>query len=871
MEPSRIHEAAFKALDQAIIVTEPDGAVLRVNPSAAALTGVAAHEAVGRPFDDLLVGLRLVGHESPSALLMCEGETPACAHGRYLSDGGAERPVAVLAHPWREDNVSVGFIVVIEDVPEEHRDAQASAARNETLVETAQEMIYAIDRADRVEYVNSFAARQLGARPEDIVGMARSELFPPQTIQAQTRSLRKVFQTGRPVRVEDPAQLGGRRVWLDTQLVPLKDETGHVTAVLGVSRDISDRKRIEDSLRESEQTAWAMLNATSEIAVLVDTDWKILAINEPCAKAFGRPVPDLLGESLFCSMAPDVAVRRRAVTERVLRTGEPVRFMEGRLGREFTTAIYPIRDGEGKISRAAIFVQDMTELRRAEDDRQAARDELERFVSIINRSPIIVLIWEVAEGWPVVFASEGIKQFGYTPEELTSGQVSWVGMTHPEDVPRLEAEVAQYKADGVEEFAQSYRLLTKDGEVRWVEDRTAALRDADGNAAYYAGTIVDVSEHERARDSQRLAAVGQLAAGVAHEFNNLLAALMLRAELALDGIVQDDMQLAEFVVRSATYGANICSNLTTFASPGDPRRHPIAIEAPLEAAVGMAAPHLHNSSIVIKRDYDTRGKCVDADMGQLEQVFVNIILNARQAMPEGGTLTLQTRCEPSDGEPQTVVACIGDTGVGISAEHRSRIFEPFFTTKGRFGESESPGTGLGLSVSYGIVAAHGGTISALGEPGRGTVFEVRLPTPLSVDAAADSEATSAEQALTTAQNSRVLVAEDCADLRGLISTALTHAGLLTIAVTTVAEALATLRSTEIALVVTDLLMPDGGGQAIVQAVREMLSPPPVLVITGKTGPEATAQVEAMGAEACLVKPFSRQDLLRTVQALLNGD
>ena len=498
------------------------------------------------------------------------------------------------------------------------------------------------------------------------------------------------------------------------------------------------RRRAEQEIIDSRETAWTLLNATGDMAVMVEADFTVIAINDEMSRRLGKPPQELVGTSLVPSIP---AARANGRTERMheaVRTGRAVRFEDERLGRHFSNSVYPIFGADGAVTKLAIFVKDIT----------------------------------------------------------------------------------------------------------------------------------DSKQHEQ---MQRLSAVGQLAAGVAHEFNNLLAAMMMGAEIAsLDRDETSYQHLAEVVIRSTERGADICRNLTAFARPREPRRGWLPIESPIDGALRIVARQLQNADVVVERVFNSSPHDVHIDAGQLEQVFVNLFINASHAMPSGGTLHVETRYLPSDAGPGEVLVRVSDTGLGIAPECLPRVFEPFFTTKGRLGGSDTPGTGLGLSVSHGIIQAHGGQITVQSTVGVGTTFELRFAVP---DAGVPLDPPPPLGELATPSpaarvSARILVVDDEADVCGLVRDCLAGHGYEVEGVGNTHEALALVDSGQFDLIISDLLMPGGGGKAILQAALELPTPPPVIVMTGRIEEHLEAQIMESGAAACLSKPFRVVDLRDAVARLL---
>jgi len=384
------------------------------------------------------------------------------------------------------------------------------------------------------------------------------------------------------------------------------------------------------------------------------------------------------------------------------------------------------------------------------------------------------------------------------------------------------------------------------------------------------GVIRDVSEQERTAQAQRLSAIGHLAAGVAHEFNNLLAAMSGRAQLAQAlGTPESYKALVNTVLTASERGAKICRNLTDFARPRKPQVQPVYLHRTLDAAVSMAAREIENRGILVKRDYRDTDHPALADSAQMEQVMLNLILNACQAMPEGGTLTLSTHFVPDEKGGQ-VVATIRDTGVGIRPEDLPHSYEPFFTTRGPKSDGSAGGSGLGLSVSHGIVAAHGGSLTAHSTPGQGATFEVRLRAYPSDALPAAATTGRVRMGIAPGEGRHIVVAEDEAHVREVICCALQDAGYRVTAAGNADEAVAALQRDEVHAVVSDLVMPGGGGRRVLKAAANLPTPVPVLLITGMPPePLLEEELRLAGARAYLAKPFGLDDLARALNRILS--
>lgn len=364
-----------------------------------------------------------------------------------------------------------------------------------------------------------------------------------------------------------------------------------------------------------------------------------------------------------------------------------------------------------------------------------------------------------------------------------------------------------------------------------------------------------------------MAAVGRIAAGVAHEFNNILAAVVGRAELAQSSqTIEAYEKLAQTAIQAGLRGAEICRGLMQFARPSEPKRQPVAVEDPIEAALAMAESELRRANVTVRRSYRSENMRVFGDPRQLQQVFLNLILNACDAMaPNGGVLSIETSYVPAKTGEQLVVR-VSDTGSGIAPEHLPLIFEPFFTTKTAEQSSNQLAAGLGLAVSRSIVLAHAGTIEVESSPGHGTTFTVRLPVAQEQHeehAQAAQDASRPRPPLAGCK--RLLLVEDDPAVGDVIRDVLAAEGLEVMLVRSTEEALAKLEDEKFDLVVADLVMAGGGARSILKRLPHLPWRPAVVAITGLSDAAIETEMLRLGASACLRKPFTATDLLSAVQ------
>jgi PAS domain S-box-containing protein len=456
---------------------------------------------------------------------------------------------------------------------------------------------------------------------------------------------------------------------------------------------------------------------------------------------------------------------------------------------------------------------------------------------------------------------------GYGANELVGTPL--IDLVHPDDRART-LQVFENILGGAPLTNFENRYLRKDGEQRVFSWR-ANVDPVTGDIYAVARDVTQQHATEaQLRHAQKMEAVGQLAGGIAHDFNNLLLAILGNAELARQADLSPDV--AEHIVEiegSAQRAADLTQQLLAFSRGQPLDTVPIDINE-LVAGLMKMLRRLLPESITIDWSPGKELPSVSADPGQLEQVIVNLCVNARDAMPRGGRLTLGSEMIELDEQYQEahpwakagryVLLRVTDTGVGMTPEVRERAFEPFFTTKG-----SERGTGLGLATVYGIVQRHGGMIHLYSEPGHGTAFKIYLP----ADARVATPATKEKRSAPPRGDETILIAEDEEQVRRVVVRLLERAGYQTIAVANGAEALRVLAQdgVPVDLVLLDVVMPGLGGPETWEKLRELRPDLGVLFASGYAD-ERHRERMPEGARV-LDKPFRTEELLRAVREKLD--
>jgi PAS domain S-box-containing protein len=515
---------------------------------------------------------------------------------------------------------------------------------------------------------------------------------------------------------------------------------------------------------------------------------------------------------------------------------------------------------------------ELHERRRAEE---TAREEQDRFRQVVENIHEVFWMTDVNKH-ELLYLSPGYERvWGRSVGSAFGGQVTWADSIHPEDRERAVHAATKQATGGYDE---TYRIVRPDGGVRWIRDRAFPIRNEAGEVFRLAGLAEDVTGwrqlEEQYRQAQKMEAIGQLAGGVAHDFNNLLTAIHGFAFLSLRD--QSPASLAENmdqILRASERAAALTRQLLLFSRKQVMQPVALDLNAVLEG-VAKLLERVLGEDVTLESLLTPGLPAVEGDPGMIEQVLMNLAVNARDAMPAGGRLTLSTSVERVDSYRTTrypgleaealVVLQVHDTGCGIAPAAIPHIFEPFFTTK-----EVGKGTGLGLATVYGIVKQHNGWISVDSEPGKGTTFTIRLPAAIQPRVPAADAASAPRLPLGT---ETVLVAEDEDAVRLLIGHLLQRSGYTVLTAQSGVEALSVWEEAggHVDLLLTDMVMPGGlSGRDLADRLREQRADLKVIFSSGySTEFGGTSPTLAEGVNF-LRKPYGPDRLLKAVRQALD--
>jgi two-component system cell cycle sensor histidine kinase/response regulator CckA len=554
----------------------------------------------------------------------------------------------------------------------------------------------------------------------------------------------------------------------------------------------------------------------------------------------------------------------------------------GRWGRRTRMILYgsPILAPDGKLESVMGTFVDITERKREEE---ALRRSEERLRVAAECGNDLIYEWDILKGSLDWFGPVD-ERLGFEHGSIPRTLEAWERLIHPEDRPDVSADIQRHLR-GHEPFFREYRIRCKDGSYRLWADRGTAQWDAHGTPYKWIGTTSDITEarqaeealrakEEQLRQSQKLEAVGRLAGGIAHDFNNLLAAIMGYCELMLFRLEPDHQCRKEVgeILNGSDRAAGLIRQLLAFSRQEIPQPkviHPNFIITAMEPMLR----HLLEENIVLDVRLDGDAGRMRMDPVQLEQVVMNLVLNARDAMPGGGTVLVTTGNVELAGEvpgaygkvhagPHVRVS-VADSGLGIDRANLPHIFDPFFTTK-----DKGKGSGLGLSTVYGVITQNNGCVLVETEVDKGSVFSFFLPLT-EEDPEEEAEVKKALRASSIVPKT-VLVVEDDDEVRGIVRDLLGQQGFMVLEARQGREALSLAEqySQPVHLLLTDVVMPEMGGKELAEALRKIMPALRVLFMSGYTQDTAFRQEVSEGDRAFIQKPFSMTALVGKIREVL---
>ncbi len=686
-------------------------------------------------------------------------------------------------------------------------------------------------------------------------------------LSGKGETVRSVCETG---------SKGGSLLVCEWYNTVVRDAAGNVTGVLSMVNDISGRDQAEQELQLSRKLLQTIIDSEPECVKLLNADGTLIMMNRAGLDMIQADSLEQVKDQCVCPMITDE--HRTAfmdLTAEVFRGGSGTLAFEmiGLHGRKLwlETHAVPLRNDNDEIIALLGITRNITESKKTEEVLKKERDFS---TAVLDTVGSIVLVLD-REGRIVRFNRTCEEVSGYKAAEVL-GKYVWELLIPPEQVEGVKT-VFKNLVSGM--FPSKYEnyWIARDGTRRLIAWSNTALLAPDGSVEFVIPTGIDVSERKKLEDqlrqSQKMESIGTLAGGIAHDFNNILTAIIGYGSLLQIKMKEGDplRHNVEQILSSANRAATLTQSLLAYSRKQVLNAQPVSLNR-IISKVELLLKRLIGEDVELKTLLTSQDLTVLADAGQIEQVLMNLATNARDAMPEGGFLFMETELLVLDQESATLhefekagtyaLITVTDSGMGIDEQTRKRIFDPFFTTK-----EVGKGTGLGLSTAYGIIKQHNGTIDVYSEVGKGTTFKIYLP----VVQAAVRETLPVELPAITGGSETILVAEDEEIVRNLTTSVLEQFGYRVIEAIDGEDAVNKFmeRKDEIKLLLLDVIMPKKNGREVLSKIRIFQPGVKALFLSGYTADIMHQKGLLDSREHFIMKPVPVNELLRKIRSIID--
>ena len=876
----------METLNEVIYTLDRNAMVTFISPNIEKISGYLPEEIVGRKYTDFVYPDDMA-QRSENFQKILNGEQVATEY-RYVKKDGNPVWVMTSGRPVFQADELVGIQGMLVNIDERKRaeeNLRESEHRYRTLFERNLNPIAVIDKQGRYLDANPAFLKFVETSGETLLQKNIFDFWPYGKNHVLTEAHRALWETGGTLETE--YLINGETKILELTISPI-DFQG-VDAVIGVGKDVTEQKKAREALIRSERKWRNILVNTPQIAISLNPEGQITFANEHFLQLTGWEAHEVIGRDWFDLLIPE---HIREELRGVFRT-----VMKERDIREFSTYENEIvtksgelrsiawsnvvnKDAQGDVIDITCLGLDLTERKKAD---ATIRDSEEKYRTILESMEDGYFEVDIAGNF--TFFNEAMrKMLGYTEDAL-------MGMNNREFMDNENAGKVYETFNHVYQTGKSYKafdweLIRKDGAISNIDTSVSLIRDEKGRAVGFRGIARDFTEkkiaqeekaqlEEQINQAQKLESVGRLAGGVAHDLNNLLSPILGYSEILLEGIGDNDWCRRELeqILKAGQRARDLVQQLLAFSRKQLLEFKNVDLNALLKNFYKLLR-HTIRENIDINMQLAQSLPFVKSDSGQLEQVVMNLAVNAQDAMPKGGKMMIETAGVELDesyaAEHTSVVPgsyvrlTVTDTGCGMDEETLEKIFEPFFTTKG-----VGKGTGLGLATVYGIVKQHGGNVWVYAEPGLGSTFKIYLPVSAD-ELEAEAEDTSAIPSDMRGSET-ILLVEDNHQVRALSLDVLEEKGYTVLTAENGLDAIELLNAHDgpIDLLLTDVIMPEMDGRQLFERVSGMYPNAGVIYMSGYTVDVIAHHGVIDTGVNFLQKPFAIKDLAAKVREVLD--
>jgi PAS domain S-box-containing protein len=861
-----LHESEFRrqalldfALD-CVICADADARITDFNPAAERTFRISRPEALGKDV------VQTILHPASHDRLRREFFTPAASAGIDIIGNrleatcsradGSEFPAEITVTQIIIEK-QTSYTIYVRDITARRR-AEEMLVRLAAIVESSQDAIIGKDLDFSITSWNKGAELMYGYSASEVIGQNISILAPAGRSH-EIQTIVEALRAGHPIQNFETIRMAqsGKLIHVSLTVSPVLDSDGTITGASTIARDITAQKLAEEALRRASETS---IYASPVPIIAADTDSRVTMWNPAAEALFGWTEEEVLGKPN--PIIPTDGWTEAAHLHARLLSGEILRGIEvlrqERNGSLVTINLSaaPIRDASRKVKGIIGFLVDITEQKRSVETLRQAE---EKYRTIFENA--VEGIYQTTLDGRYISANPALaRMLGFeSPEELINSRRDIRTQEYVKPEMRTEFTKTLEEKGVVQDF--EYEAYRKDGKVIWVSENARVVRDSTGGILHFEGTVEDITHRreleQQLQQMQKIEAVGRLAGGVAHDFNNILMAISSYAEL-LSNKLKDETtrRYAGEIVKATERGSSLTEGLLTFSRKQVVSPKVLDLNALIAEQIKMLK-RLIPENIELQFIASDTGR-VKADQSQFHQVLMNLIINARDAMPAGGRLVIETGTAELDGSDcslagqarpgKYVMVSVSDNGCGMSAEIKSQIFEPFFTTK-----EQGKGTGLGLAIVFGIVKQSGGQIYVQSEPGMGSTFKIYFPLVETKIQMQSSE----EHQQPVAGTETILLVEDEDGVRNSAAEYLRESGYTVLTARGGPEALHVAEQYDrpIQLLLTDLIMPRMSGSELSERIAITRPEIRVVFMSGYSNDLLSNQQILDPKHVLLQKPF----------------
>ncbi len=776
----------------------------------------------------------------------------------------------------------IAFAFYNIELEEKHKHSEEKLRKSEErfrdISENALEWVWECDVNGKYTYTNKIVKKILGYKPEEILKKHFYDLFHPEDRKELKKAAFEVFAKKQPFHefINRARHKNGKTVWLSTCGVPILDKKGNLIGYRGADTDITQRREAEEALAKERNLLRTLIDNLPDDIYIKDTDSRFVLVNNATVFSLGATTSDeVIGNTDFDFKPHELAELHHADEQRIIKSGQPmINRVEPAIDPAgnrvwYSTTKVPLRNNSGKIIGLVGIGKDITERKQSD---KALRESEEKYRTLFEESKDVIFIC-TPDGKFLDINPAGVKLFGYSSEE---------------EILKINIDKELYFDSSIRKavkrnldqqgFVKNYEILLKrkDGQHITVVMTANTVMDENGKVAAYRGIMRDITERKKMEQqliqAQKMESIGTLAGGIAHDFNNILCSILGFASLMKIKISKDHQffNYIDTIEKSAQRAAELTNQLLAFSRGGKYVLEPINLNSIVNDILKIITQTFDRSIEIETYLYDQL-PTIEVDSGQIHQAVMNLCLNARDAMLDGGKLIIETdevmlteeyiKTHMGARQGRYVILSVIDTGIGIAKETQHRIFEPFFTTK-----ETGEGTGLGLAMVYGVVKNHGGYVSVYSEKDEGTTFKVYLPVsgkPKAKRLEEDIEMRGGDEL--------ILIVDDEESIRFLAKDILEGHGYTVLLAENGAEAINvyTKKRDEIDLVILDIVMPKMGGKKTFLRLKKINPEVKVLLSTGYSQNGKAKEILDSGVKGFIQKPYQVNKLLSKVRSVLD--